>query len=569
MHAPLAAFRAALHGSIGKLLHALERVTAIWTSVLIRGHGARDYTEGKVSAALVWLLQRATVCCCAHAGEQAALQSRATMNLADLTTLFPFVILAVGGVLLLLVDLVVPPSQKMLTGWLAFVVALAGGIAALTLVSGEITLTFGGMVRGDAFAFFADALLCAIAALVILLSLRYNAARSLMRGEFYPLLLLSLSGMSLAAHAADLLIVFLAIELLSIPLYVLSGFARSQLESEESALKYFLTGAFASGFLVYGIALIYGATGTTALSAMHSAPISAAALQNEALLRIGLALVIGGLLFKVAVVPFHFWAPDVYEGAPTVVTAFMATATKAAAFLALVRVLAEFTMSAPVVAQPVFDVGDELRLLLAALSALTMIIGNAAALLQNNVKRMLAYSSVAHAGYALAGVAAGDAVAVLFYLAAYAFATIAAFAVLVAVGSTPVEEHSYEAYSGLGRQAPVLGLTMALSMFSLIGIPPTAGFVGKYLLFQAIVASDLVWLALLGVLTSVLSAAFYLRVVMTLFMREPEAESAAPVSDAPRAAAAYASVVAVLAIGLFPSLLLSLLGGKDLSAFVR
>lgn len=495
------------------------------------------------------------------------------MNVADLETVLPFLLLATGGVALLLVDLAVPQARKSLTGWLAFVVALAAGVSALALVSGKTMKGFAGMVQADAFAYFADVLLCAVAALVILLSLRYHTARGLMRGEFYPLLLLSLSGMSLAVHAADLLVVFLAIELLSIPLYVLSGFARPRLESEEAALKYFLTGAFASGFLVYGVALIYGASGTTALGDLRAALLDNPALTSDALLMAGLALVMVGLLFKIAAVPFHFWAPDVYEGAPTTVTAFMATATKAAAFLALMRVVAGFAALSPSLAQP-FEVADALRPMLALIAAITMIVGNVTALAQQNVKRMLAYSSIAHAGYALAGVASGDATAVLFYLAAYAFATLAAFVVLIAVGSTEGDEdHRYEAYAGLGRRAPLLGVIMALAMFSLIGIPPTAGFVGKYFLFRAVVASDLMWLAVIGVLTSALSAAFYLRVLMVLFMREPEtapeAEPAALAADAPRMVAAYVSAAAVLLIGVFPSAVLALLTGGELVALVR
>ncbi|MCS6773285.1 MAG: NADH-quinone oxidoreductase subunit N [Anaerolineae bacterium] len=461
--------------------------------------------------------------------------------LADLVAIFPFLVCALGGVALLLIDLRIPSDRKAVTAWVALVIVLAAGLSALAMLGTAPREAFSRMVRADAVALFADALLCAVAALTILLTLRYHQARRLSRGEFYPLLLLSLSGMVLTAHANDLLIVFLGIELLSIPLYVLSGIARPRLESEESAMKYFFTGAFASGFLVYGIALVYGAMGTTSLSTF-AAQLRAAlgGSANDPLLLAGLALVLVGLAFKVAAAPFHLWAPDVYEGAPTTVTAFMATATKTAGFLALVRVFGFGFAALQAQWQPV----------IAALAALTMVVGNFAALAQTNLKRLLAYSSIAHAGYALVGVAANDAQAVLFYLAAYAFTTLAAFAVLTAIGSGVEENQGLDAYAGLGRTQPALGVVMAVAMFSLIGIPPTAGFVGKYFLFQSAVAAGLAWLALFGVLTSVVSAYFYLRVVMTLYMREPQGEPVEVVPDAPRTLAAALSVAAVLVFGV-------------------
>jgi len=480
------------------------------------------------------------------------------MSANDLLAVLPFLVVTVGGIALLLIDLALSSEQKSVVAWLSIGTLVVAGLVALLQMNMRPFDAFYGMVRADGYAFFLDALLAAIGALAVLLALRYNEARGIMRGEFYALLLFSIGGMMLAGHATNLLTVFVAIELLSIPLYVLCGIARPRLESEESAMKYFLMGAFASGFLVYGIALVYGAAGTislTELSAMLSA--AGARAYDPALLFAGVALILTGLGFKVAAAPFHMWTPDVYEGAPTTVTALMATATKVAGFAAMLRVLL-FGF------QPLLP---EWQPAVAGLAALTMIVGNVAALVQSNVKRMLAYSSIAHAGYVLVGIAAGGdlstgsggASAVLFYLAAYAFTTLAAFAVMTAVGSGTEENQTFDAYVGLGRRKPLLGLVMAVAMFSLIGIPPTAGFVGKYLLFGAAVASGLTWLAVIGVLTSVISSYFYLRLVMTMFMREPQAGGEPIHASAPRSLAAAISIAAVFVLGLLPAPLLDMI----------
>ncbi len=483
------------------------------------------------------------------------------MSANDLIAVLPFLIVTVGGVALLLIDLALPTEQKSVTAWLSVGTLVVAGLAALLLTGIAPFSAFQDMVRADGYAFFLDALLAAIGVLAVLMALRYNEARGIMRGEFYALMLFSIGGMMLMGHATNLLMVFVAVELLSIPLYILCGIARPRLESEESAMKYFLMGAFASGFLVYGIALVYGATGTTSLPAL-SAILSAGGARpayDPAVLFAGAALILVGLGFKVAAAPFHMWTPDVYEGAPTTVTAFMATATKTAGFAAVLRVfLFGF--------QPLLP---EWQPIVALIAALTMVVGNVAALAQNNVKRMLAYSSIAHAGYALAGVAAGSeagAAGVLFYLAAYAFTTLAAFAVMTAMGSGAEESQTFDAYAGLGRRRPALGIVMAVAMFSLIGIPPTAGFVGKYFLFGAAVAAELTWLAAIGVLTSVVSSYFYLRLVMMMFMREPEAEGEPITANAPRSLAAAVSVAAVFIFGLLPTPLLNMVAAGVQSA---
>jgi len=482
------------------------------------------------------------------------------MTANDLLSILPFLVVTASGIALLLIDLGLKAEQKSIAAWIAIGALVLAGLAALSQIDRPPVEALYGMVRADGYAFFLDILLAAIGTLVVLLAIRYNQAREIGRGEFYVLLLFSVGGMMLMGRALSLLTLFVAVELLSIPLYVLCGIARPRLESEESAMKYFLMGAFASGFLVYGIALIYGATGTISLADLQD-KLSAAAY-DPAMLFAGAALVLAGLGFKVAAVPFHMWTPDVYEGAPTAVTAFMATATKVAGFAGMLRVfLFGFEPLLPTW-QPV----------VAALAALTMVVGNVAALAQSNVKRMLAYSSIAHAGYLLVGVAAGSdagAGSVLFYLAVYAFITLAAFAVLIAIGSGREEDHTFDAYAGLGRRRPVLGIIMAIALFSLIGIPPSAGFMGKYLLFSSAIAAGLTWLAVFGVLTSVVSAYFYLRLVVTMFMREPDRADLPLVASAPRSLAAAISVAAVFVFGLLPAPLLAMINAGVQSAFVR
>ena len=484
------------------------------------------------------------------------------MNMSDLLTVLSPTILIVGGIALLLIDLAIPRSNKVFTAYLSIVTMLVA-LMAVPVYWGEQVSGFSGMVVADSFALFFDGLLLVIGILVTLLALRYNEERGIGRGEFYPLMLFALSGMMLMGHATNLLTVFIAVEVLSIPLYILCGIARPNLKSEESALKYFLLGAFASGFLVYGIALIYGATGSLSLSGVTDAINKGSS--NSGLLLAGAALVLVGLGFKVAAAPFHMWTPDVYEGAPTTVTALMATATKAAGFAALMRVFV-FGLT---------PIGAIWMPAIAIIAAITMIVGNVVALAQTNLKRMLAYSSIAHAGYVLVGVAAGGATAgradavtgVVFYLAVYAMTTLAAFAVMTVMSNANGEDQSIESYAGLFRRKPAYALVMTLAMFSLTGIPPTAGFVGKYFLFRAAVASDLTWLAVIGMLTSVISAAFYLRVIMTMIMREPGTNEIGENTLARNATLAF-TAFATLLLGILPGPILSLVSA-GLPAFVK
>lgn len=466
----------------------------------------------------------------------------------DLLAVLPPIVLSLGGIIVLLADLAVPRERKRVTAGLAALVAAAAGLTAV-MQWGARGTGFDGMVSVDGTALFLDGLFAVIGVTTIALSLRYNTARGIMRGEFYALMLFALAGMSLMGHAANLLTVFMAIELLSIPLYVLCGFARPRMDSEESALKYFLLGAFASGFLVFGIALTYGATGQLSLAGI--ARVVSGPTFDRPLLLAGAGLMLVGLGFKIAAAPFHMWTPDVYEGAPTTVTAFMATATKAAGFAAIVRVFLVGLGPIAFAWQPVF----------AVLAALTMLVGNLAALTQSNLKRMLAYSSIAHAGYLLIGLAAGgeDGLrGVLFYLVSYAVTTLAAFAVMTAAKSSE-EDQSIEGYAGLARRKPAWAFVMAIAMLSMAGIPPTAGFAGKYFLFQSAINVGLVPLAIIGVLTSVVSAYYYLRVIVAMYFREPaSAATPEPARLNLHSLAGGLAIAATVALGIAPTPLLIL-----------
>ena len=478
----------------------------------------------------------------------------------DLVTVLPPLVLIVGGIVILMVDLFVPAHQKSVTAWLSLA-PFALALLAIVATWGQTGAAFNGMVALDGYALFLDALFAVAGIVTLLFTVRYNEARGIQRGEFYPLLAFAASGMMLMGHSTNLLMVFIALELLSIPLYILCGIARRETESQESALKYFLLGAFASGFVVYGIALVYGATGTIDLNAIAQA-ITAGQYTSPLVLYAGAGLILAGLGFKVAAVPFHMWTPDVYEGAPTSVTGFMAAATKAAGFAAVLRVFLFGMGDLAAVWQPV----------VAVLSALTMIVGNFVALAQTNLKRMLAYSSIAHAGYVLMGVAAGGSMgasSVLFYLATYAATTLAAFAVMTVMGTPEGENQAINSYTGLIHRRPLLALTLAIAMLSLTGIPPLAGFAGKYFLFESAVNAGLVWLALIGALTSVVSAGYYLRVVVVMFMSDPSAQTPALSVTGPARTTAivFASILTVL-IGILPTPLLTIVA-QGVQAILR
>jgi len=443
------------------------------------------------------------------------------MTTIDFYAILPLIILVAWASALLLLDLFFTRKIEGLTPILAALgLLITLVISALNPVAGSTA--FNGMIEADGFSSYLQILFAGSGIVGIALAYGYLKRMGINRGEYYPLLLYSISGMILMAQAADLIVVFLALELLSIPLYILAGIARPNPASEEAALKYFLLGAFAGGFVVYGVALSFGATGTTSLSGIVAAVDSG--LANMPLLLIGAGLILIGLGFKVALVPFHMWTPDVYHGAPTPLTAFMAVGAKAAGFAALLRI---FLAALPVLAGnfvPVFWI----------LSALTMFAGNLIAIVQDNIKRMLAYSSIAHAGYIMMAVVAfgqefvsKDAVASsLFYLLAYAVTNFGAWSVVIALERAEGKGLQLEDYYGLGKKYPVLAAAMLVFMLSFIGVPPTIGFMGKFYLFRTVLEGGYTWLAVIGVLTSILSAYYYLRVVVNMYMREGDPEIA-------------------------------------------
>lgn len=461
----------------------------------------------------------------------------------NLLVILPILILIGWGTILMVVDLFIPENKKGITGWLSAAGYLAALVQTIGLWGGSwgVFTPEGGlpMLLVDNYSTFLNAIFLITGILAVLISLNYLPKAGIERGEYYYLVMFSISGMMLMGMANDLILVFLALELLSIPLYILSGFARPRLDSEESAMKYFLLGAFASSFLLFGVALTYGATGSTAMPT-----VLAKIGEGGALGAAGVALMLVGFAFKVAAVPFHTWTPDVYEGAPTAVTAFMSVGAKIGGFAAMMRL---FIAALP-------DVGESWVPAVAFLAALTMIVGNIVALSQQNVKRMLAYSSIAHAGYIMMAIAAAlksdsGVGAALFYMLAYTFTNLGAFAVVIAVEQQAGKGLALDDYKGLSGRAPLLAFALAYLMLSLTGVPPTGGFSGKFFVFRATMEAGLTWLALVGVITSVVSGYFYLRLVYLAFMFDGEGE----VTNRPALNLAVGfAVVATLILGFLP-----------------
>ncbi|MBI3635363.1 MAG: NADH-quinone oxidoreductase subunit N [Candidatus Rokubacteria bacterium] len=456
--------------------------------------------------------------------------------------LLPVLIVMGTGMLVLLLDLVPPRDSKTHLGTLA----LAGLVVALlaTLFRwGRDARAFHDMIIVDQYALFFHLIVCYASALVVLLSMDYLRRNGAESAEYYALVLFSASGMMLLAAANDLAVLFLALELMSLSLYVLAGLFKRRESAGEASMKYFLLGVFASAFLLYGIALLYGATGTTNFDRLSAA---ATARPRDTLFLIGLGLLLVGLGFKISAVPFHMWAPDVYEGAPTSVTAFIATGSKAAVFAVLLRlVVAGFR-----------GVQADWTVLAWAMSAATMTLGNVVAIAQSNLKRMLAYSSIAHVGYMLVGLVAGGAggaSAVLFYLLTYTFTSVGTFGVITLCQRAGEEAVEVRDYAGLGRRHPLLAATLGLFLLSLVGIPPLAGFVGKFYLFGAAVRSGFLWLAVIAVLNSALAAYYYLRVIVYMYMREPDGPAAVYAPSFAGGLALAIALVGIVLLGVMPA----------------
>lgn len=487
----------------------------------------------------------------------------------NLALIAPELIIGIAGVVVMMVDAFSRRGQRWLTGSLSIISLIAATVASVWLwtVWPAQRSAFNGMIVLDELRLSFTLIFLLVALLTILISNVWIETEKLPAGEFHSLLLFATSGMMLMASAGDLVIVFLGLEILSIATYVLAGFRRTDVRSNESSLKYFILGSFASAFLLYGIALIYGATATTSLPGTTNIATIAARLNSSLyppLLLAGAAMLLVGFGFKIATVPFHVWTPDVYEGAPTPVTAFMAAGPKAAGFASFLRV---FVFGFPIATAVVSTSGYAHKAWLGALAimaVLTMSVGNITAIVQNNVKRMLAYSSIAHAGYALVGfVAAGAATtpedrsaalsAVAFYLLTYAIMNMGAFAVVTLIARRGDQQTNVEDYNGIGFASPMLAFSLSIFLLSLLGMPLTAGFMGKLVVFSAALKQGYVWLVVIGVLNAAISAYYYLRLIVVMFFRERAGTWEVPRIPASVAVALIITLIGVFYLGLFPN----------------
>src|SRR5216684_3481915 len=448
--------------------------------------------------------------------------------------------------------------------FLALLGSLLGTLAAMYPAARGGT-AFGGLIQADSFSFFFHLLIGLVVFLVVLAAGPYLERERLAFAEFYALLLFATAGMGVLASAQELLTAFIGLEMSSISSYILAGYRRDSLKSGESAMKYFLLGSFATAFFLYGIALVYGSSGTTMLLRMDSAD-----LLHSSLFELGLAMILIGLGFKVAAAPFQVWTPDVYEGAPTPVTALFSAGPKAAAFALLLRIFA----TVPAATHFWFWA-------FWVLAALTMFAGNLGALVQTNVKRLLAYSSIAHAGYILVAFAAvtylaGNAdsgaapayAAVLFYLVSYALVKLGAFTIVSQLGGAGEKHLGLDDYAGLGQRQPVAAAVLSLFLLSLLGLPVTAGFFGKFYIFKAAVSSHLIWLAVLMAINSIIGAYYYIRLIVVMYMREPSAEAVPAVVGFPLTVNLVLTITAIGTIyfGLFPNRILDFVLQSNLLA---
>lgn len=462
----------------------------------------------------------------------------------DYIRILPEIVLSIFGIVVMLLDPLVDEEKSQRTlGGIAFVGTLAG-LASTWYMAQSPGLAFSNTIRIDGFSIFFNFLVIAVAAVVILSSFEYMAVQRIRAGEYYALILFGVVGMSLMSSAVELVLIFIGLEISSISTYILAGFRRNEAASSESSLKYFLLGSFATAFFLYGVALMFGATGSTNIDVISQKLQAAPA---EVLVFLAMALMFVGLGFKVAAAPFHVWTPDVYEGAPAPVVGFMSTAPKAAAFAVLLRVV--FAINAP---------GRFWFLWVAA--ALSMTLGNVGALVQSNVKRLLAYSSIAHAGYLLVAFAMTTPEnsltgisAAMFYTAAYAAMNVGAFTVVSHFANAGERYVTLEDYEGLGRSSPILAASLTIFLLSLIGIPMTGGFFAKFYVFSAALRANLVWLTLIGVANSAVGAYYYLRIIVAMYMRESRKEvPITPVSFGVALALAL-SLLATLYLGILPN----------------
>jgi NADH-quinone oxidoreductase subunit N len=464
----------------------------------------------------------------------------------SLAALYPLLFIVAGALLILLFEVFFKKENKGYLGYISILFLIACGFVCVRSWDKNYSY-FNRVLYLDKLALFLAILFCLAVIFIILLCLKYIHSQDANYGEVYALLLLALSGMMIMTSSSDLLVIFLGLEVLSISCYALAGLKRKDEKSGEAALKYFLLGSFASAFLVLGLAFLYGASQTTNIPAIIGYFQSGSNLLSIA----GLALVVIGFGFKIALVPFHMWTPDVYEGAPTPVTAFFSVGPKAAGFAVLLRLFTNF-----------WPASSEARLIfwvLWVICVLTMVIGNLVALKQTNVKRILAYSSIAHAGYILVAILARDNASLVFYLTSYLFMNVGAFAAVIGLSKTGKEYLDLEDFAGIGFKYPWIGATFAVFLLSLAGFPPTSGFLAKFYVFSAAVRADLVPLVIIGVLASLVSVFYYLRIIIYMYMRDPSVEVAIDVENPALFLVLFLCLYGVLQLGIFPGNILVLI----------
>jgi NADH-quinone oxidoreductase subunit N len=463
---------------------------------------------------------------------------------ADYVRILPEIVLSVFGMIIMLLDPIMDERRSQRT---LGVIALLGAIAALAATLYQAQQQFWGfgfweMVKVDPFSIFFHVLVIAVTIVVILSSYEYMEVQQIRAGEYYGLILFGAVGMALMSSAVELVLIFIALEISSIATYILAGFRRRAAISSEASVKYFLLGSFATAFFLYGVALMFGATGSTSIARISESLNLFDGGGGPLLAYLGVALMFVGLGFKVAAAPFHIWTPDVYEGAPSPVVGFMSTAPKAAVFAVLLRIM--FQAHAP---------GRVLLIWVAA--ALSMTIGNIAALVQDNVKRLLAYSSIAHAGYVLVAFAAlpeNGIPAAMFYTASYAAMNVGAFAVVGHFAGLGERKVTLEDYSGLGRRSPLLAAILTMFLLSLIGIPITGGFFAKFYVFSAALQANLIGLTIIGVLNSAVASYYYLRIIISMYMRESRDEAPVPAITPGLGLALAISLAATIYLGVLP-----------------
>ena len=474
-------------------------------------------------------------------------------NAADLIRFLPEIILTVTATLIMVLDPVVHRRSSSLFGNLSLLALVAAAAAAVFAYTAQAGAAFGGMLSVDGFATFFRVLVMVVGILTVLPSYRFLDRQDAETSEYHALLLFSIAGQSIMASANDLIIIFIGLEISSLASYILADYLRDDKRGNEAALKYFLLGSFATAFFLYGVALIYGATGSINLSTVHGV-LAGPNAPKEVFVGLAAALMFVGLGFKVSASPFQVWAPDVYQGAPTPVSAFLSAGPKAAAFAVFLRIF--MTAFEPI--------GPGWEPLIWGSALLSMTIGNFAALLQSNVKRLLAYSSIAHAGYVLVALTArreSGVAAAMFYLAAYAFMNIGAFAVVSYLSGKSEQYQSVEDFAGLAQKQPFTAAMLCIFLLSLIGVPLTGGFFGKFYIFKAALESHLIWLTVLGLLSSAVAAYYYLRILVMMYMRDPSEATvrAEPLSLGLRAALILPAA-GTLILGIFPTWVLDFAG---------